>query len=265
MKFEIINSTHHKQRHKTSREIILFSLLYIIVFGNKTERLSSYLADYNINICGFYLIKESAMLTRFDRIVSIVLMGLPVPIILMLSGWWGLIPFHPASNSLYFILASAGFLIGVILDATLLGRFLLRLFSLPLPALCALLLFYSIMIYGFFMGFPAFNIIPGILGGYIAIKTSLYKGDCIISARRATRRMDVFSFILLFLLCVSTALLALREPTIQSQLKSMFALPFNVTQTMIWASILAGSALLLALQVLFSRLAQRHVCGKYAA
>jgi hypothetical protein len=233
-------------------------------FWNKFKRLSSYYQEPVYS--GHYKIKEHAMLlTRFDRILSFVFMGLPAPVLLMLSGWWGLIPFHPASNSLYLILASAGFLVGIILDATLLRRFLFRLFNLPMAALCMLLLFYSIMLYGFFMGFPAFNIIPGILGGYVTIKGSLYKGNNIVSARKITHRIDVFSFSLLFLICVCTAFLALREPSILSQLKSMLGLPFNVTYAMLWGAILSGSVVLLTLQVLFSRLAQHHVCRNFTA
>jgi putative flippase GtrA len=180
----------------------------------------------------------------------------------MLLGWWGLIPFKPSSDAFYIISASVGFITGVLLDATLLRRFMMRLFSLPLPALCALLAFYSILLFGFFMGFPTFNILPGILGGYIAAKATAFRERDSSISRRFSRRMDAFSFIFLLLICVCTAILTLREPTIQFQLKSMLSLPFDVTYQMIWVAILIGGAVLLALQYTFSRLIQRHVLTK---
>jgi len=198
-------------------------------------------------------------MNKADRVLSLILMGLPAPSILMLIGWWGLLPFHPADDIYYLIFASAGFIAGIALNATLLRRFMLRLFDLPFLALCALMAFYSIMLYGFFMGFPVFNIIPGILGSYIAARSEVLHGSDRTSFQKNTRRIDMFSFILLLLLCIFTAVLTLREPTIQSQLKSMLGLPFAVTYPMIWSTILIGGAALLALQYCFSRLAQRHV------
>ena len=189
-------------------------------------------------------------------------MGLPVPLLLMLLGWWGLIPFSPASGAYYIVSAAGGFLTGVLLDAVLLKKHMLRLFSLALPALCALMAFYSVLIYGFFMGFPVFNILPGILGGYAAVKGHALQKVDTPAARKAARRINLFSFALLLLLCVSTAYLTLREPTIQSQLKSMLGLPFTVTYPMIWAAILIGGAALLALQYLFSRFVQTRVLSR---
>ena len=71
-------------------------------------------------------------MSRFNWILSVVLMGLPAPILLMLLGWWGLIPFNPANGVYYIVSAAGGLSTGIILDATLLKKFILRLFSLPL-------------------------------------------------------------------------------------------------------------------------------------
>jgi len=197
--------------------------------------------------------------------MSIILMGLPAPVLLTLLGWWGLIPWHVSSSVFYIVSASIGFAAGVVLDVTLLRRFMTQLFHLPLPALCTLMGFYSILLYGFFMGFPVFNIIPGILGGYITAKGSFFRAADKTDAQRTTRRMDAFSFVLLFFLCAATAVLTLREPTIQLQLKSMLSLPFEVTYSMIWGVIISGGAALLALQYLLSRIFRRHIHLKYSA
>ena len=198
-------------------------------------------------------------MSRFNRILSVVLMGLPAPILLMLLGWWGLIPFNPTNSVYYIVSAAGGFLIGIILDTTLLKKFMLRIFSLPLLVLCALMAFYSVLIYGFFMGFPLFNILPGIMGGYIAVKGDALQRADINAARITAHRVNLFSFVLLLVLCISTAYLTLRESTIQSQLQSMLGLPFTVTYPMIWGAILIGGTTLLALQHLISRIIQKRV------
>ena len=193
-----------------------------------------------------------------DKIASVIVLGLPVPVLLMLAGWWGSVPFI-SQNSLIFFLALAGFILGVVLDLTLLRHFIFRLFTLPLAALFAVAAFYSVMIYGFFMGFPVFNSLIGIVGTYIVVR----KGLISLAPREAilteVRKMYLFSFILLFLFCVSTAILSLREVSITSQLEGMLSLPFEVTPLMVWLLILIGGAFLLAFQFIASKLLCRHM------
>ena len=119
--------------------------------------------------------------------------------------------------------------------------------------------FYSVLIYGFFMGFPLFNILPGIMGGYIAVKGGALQKANLTAARITAHRVNLFSFVLLLVLCISTAYLTLRESTIQSQLQSMLGLPFTVTYPMIWGTILIGGTTLLVLQHLLSRVIQKRV------
>ncbi|MFZ5975803.1 MAG: hypothetical protein ACOYU3_10470 [Bacillota bacterium] len=88
-----------------------------------------------------------------DKAISLVVTGALAPAALMLLFWWGSIPFIGDDGRLA-LLALAGFVTGIVLDCTLLRKFIFRLFELPLPVLIAVQIFYSVMVYGFFMGFP---------------------------------------------------------------------------------------------------------------
>ena len=185
-------------------------------------------------------------MNRFEKCFSALVLGLIPPVVLMLLGWWGSIPFIKESSIIY--IALAGFIIGIVLDFTVLRPLIFRLFCLPVPALFAVALFYSVMIYGFFMGFPLFNTLVGIACAYAAAR-----GNALLSAdgqamRKRARTVQWFSFALLLFVCICTAVLALTEATITSQVQQMLGLPFEVTDGMIWTMILVGGALLLVFQ-----------------
>jgi hypothetical protein len=63
--------------------------------------------------------------------------------------------------------AIGGFALGVVLDLTVLRKRLDSGFDLGLTALSVIALFYSIMIFGFFMGFPLFLLLVGLGGGHV--------------------------------------------------------------------------------------------------
>ena len=195
-------------------------------------------------------------MNRFEKCFSVLMLGLIAPVSLMLLGWWGSIPFITESSVVY--IALAGFIIGIVLDFTVLRQFTFRLFYLPLPALLTVALFYSIMIYGFFMGFPLFNPLVGITCAYAAARGSVLQSTNGQAMRKRARTVQWFSFALLLSICICTAVLALREATITSQVQQMLSLPFEVTEGMIWIMILVGGVLLLLFQYGVSRLIFRR-------
>lgn len=137
-----------------------------------------------------------------------------------------------------------GLALGVLLDLTVLRRHLDALFDLGPKALGGLALFYSVMIYGFFMGMPVFNLLVGVIGGYLVGRKAALHG---LSADRANRMARVTAMVatsILAVLCVATAWMALHEPTIGSQMRGMLGLPFEVTTPMIYATIGVGGAAL---------------------
>jgi len=199
---------------------------------------------------------------RFDKIISLIILGLLAPIVLMLLFWWGSIPFTKNYNQLILFLALAGFVIGVVLDFTLLRRFVFKLFKLPLSALVTVEIFYSIMVYGFFMGFPVFNSLVGIVGNYIAAKNGVFRKVSYTEVIKNTNYITRISMVILFLLCFCSALLALRESTICSQVKGMLNLSFDITIGMIWMLIISGGSFLLTFQNNLSKFVSKRIINK---
>lgn len=195
---------------------------------------------------------EAVNISRFDKALSALILGFLPPVILFLAFWWGSLPFL-SDNRIIMLLSTIGFTFGIALDFTLLRRHLFSLFKLPFAVLVAIELLYSILIYGFFMGFPVFNSIVGIFGCYILAKRGVVSSaprDAIFKDEKHIRWVSTG---ILFLLCICTALLALREDTICAQVRGMLGLPFEVSIGMVWALILFGGASLLLFQNLASR------------
>jgi hypothetical protein len=192
-------------------------------------------------------------MSKFDRFLSAAVLGLLAPLGLFLLFWWGSIPFV-REDSAIMILALIGLAAGAVIDLTVLKKFIGRLFLLPVPALVCIGLFYSVMVYGFFMGFPLFNSVVGIVFCYIAVKRSVIQKRPLPEAQRSAGRFGIFYLAVLAIFCVATAFLALGEPSITAEVKGMLGLPFEVTMGMIWALILAGGTLLVLFQFFTTRL-----------
>jgi len=187
------------------------------------------------------------MLTRLDRASSRLVLGAVAPVVLFLTGWWGTLSVlgdNPAIGPA----ALGGLALGVTLDVTVLRKRLDSLFELGPKALVGLALFYSVMIYGFFMGLPVCNLLVGIVGGYVVGRRVALHGLPAERAVRAARVTAAIATSILAVLCVATARMALNEPTIRSQMRGMLGLPFEVTTPMIYATIVVGGAALLAAQ-----------------
>ncbi|WP_407341939.1 hypothetical protein [Pengzhenrongella phosphoraccumulans] len=182
-----------------------------------------------------------------DRATSRLVLGAVAPVIGLLTGWWGTLGVlgdHPAIGPV----ALGGLALGVTLDLTVLRKHLDSLFDLGPTALGALALFYSVMIYGFFMGLPVGNLLVGLLGGYAVGRKAALRGWSPERAQPAARTTAAIATSILAVLCVATAWMALNEPTIGLQVRGMLGLSFEVTTPMIYATIAGGGAALLAAQ-----------------
>ena len=197
-------------------------------------------------------------MSKVDKSISVVILGLIAPVVLLLTFWWGSIPFVPDRIIPYF--AISGLVLGVILDVTLLRKFIFTLFTLPLYALITIEIFYSIMIYGFFMGLPVANSFVGILGAYIIAKSCIFKRNSQAEAKKSIHYNIIVSAVILCILCIFSAILALNESSICSQIKGMLNLPFDVTIQMVWLIIIVGGSLLITFQYYFSKLVSRKAC-----
>ena len=85
-----------------------------------------------------------------------VLFGAVPIIICFLAGWWISIPFVP--ESLIYLFALTGFVVGVLVDLVFLKTWIRNAYSMQPIVWMIIYLFYSVGMFGFFMGVPVFNI-----------------------------------------------------------------------------------------------------------
>ena len=146
------------------------------------------------------------------------------------------------------IFALTGLTLGIVIDVLLLKRVLATGYNRKIGFLAAIYLFYSVGIFGFFMGVPIFNVLPGICAAiYVARRASLSKWE---NARfkRYLNRTAWFTVAVLLLLCIASAFLALSDPHTSNNISGMFGLSFKITGGMLWGIVIAGGVLLVGFQ-----------------
>lgn len=200
---------------------------------------------------------------RFDKFFLGILIGLIPPILFSLLGWWISIPFV-SENKIYIFLI-IGLSIGIILDFIFLKRWIKNGYDLSLFSWLIIYFFYSICIFGFFMGVPVFNVLVGILAGIYTGRKILFKNLSIDKGIEEVKRVSRFSTVIIFLFSVASAYLALTDPFTAVNLRGMFNLSFDVTKTMIYGLIIIGGSLLLIVQYWVTKLTSLFILkrGKY--
>lgn len=199
-----------------------------------------------------------------DRLVSRIVLGTIAPVALMLAGWWGAVPFFGDDAAVGWF-ALAGFALGMLLDATLLRSHIDALYRLSGWSLGAVAVFYTVMIYGFFMGFPAVNLLVGIGWGFVVGRRHAADG---LSGTRATyelRAAAISASAIMFALCCATAWLAFSEPWIASEVRGMLGLNFTPSMALLYAGSVLGGVTLVAGEAWLTRLAARFAATGLAA
>lgn len=180
-----------------------------------------------------------------ERVISAVVLGVCAPVVLMLVGWWGSLGLAGDGPWIAWS-ALGGLCAGLLLDATLLRHWLMRLYELPWAALLGVALFYSVMVYGVFMGFPPANLLVGIFGGFVVGRRAAQLHEPVDQAVVERRRAAVVAAAIMGVLCCATAWLALRDPYTASSLRGMFALPFTPSAAQLVALTIVGGISLVA-------------------
>jgi hypothetical protein len=166
-----------------------------------------------------------------------------IPLAGLMGFWWTAIAL--LSETWIPFAASAGLLVGILVDIFMLKKLLDRRLSLWLWV--AVFLFYSIGAFGFFMGVPVFNALLAIPAGFvIGSRLAAEKADRLM-VRKAAQRTAWFTTGVLALICAASAIIALVSSSTASDLRGMLNPGFTVTQGLIVALILVGGMALLAL------------------
>lgn len=181
-----------------------------------------------------------------ERLILFTALGGVAPIVGMLAGWWATIPLLTEQGVA--TAAMAGAAAGLLLDAFGLRRAVAWARSASLAWWAALYLFYSVGVFGMFMGVPVFNALLAAPAGMALAGRLVDSGLPPPRIRYAARRFRAFTSGVLALACGASASLALVDPYTADNLEGMLALPFQLTGEMIVGLILLGGAGLIAFE-----------------
>lgn len=202
---------------------------------------------------------------KFDKIFLGILIGAVSPILFFLLGWWISIPFVP-ENKIY-IYALAGLSIGITLDLIFLKKWIQIGYRLNKFIQILIYLFYTICVFGFFMGVPIFNILNGIIAGIYTGRKVMYEKLEKEKGLKRIRKASIFTTIIILFVSVFSACIALIDPSTGSNLKRMFNLNFEVTKEMICGVIFFGDLGLVLVQYWVTKITGLLILkhGKYFA
>ena len=183
----------------------------------------------------------------FEKVFLLLVFGGVAPIGFLLCGWWGAYLYAP--ESLISCFALGGLAFGLLLDGFFLRRWLQMAYRFHPIILVAIYLFYSVGMFGFFMGVPVIYMILGPLAGFytgmrIRIINPPYRKAII-------HRVSLFTAFVLAVACLAAILLASGEPTLSANIHGlvldMTGLNINLdNRTILVFSSIAGIGLVIA-------------------
>jgi hypothetical protein len=190
---------------------------------------------------------------RFEKIISGLIIGGTFPLLfglLSVITWFYL----DKSDNRVVIYLTTGLLLGLMIDLKFLKGWINHRFDLPLWYIAGIYIFYNICVYGFFMGFPVFNVLLGLIAGY-------YFGNRICSNNiqpekrsKLINQVSLFTGLIMTLICVSSGVIGLTDKTIGENIRGMLGLDFEITKIMILTVIFVGGFGLIATQYFVTRL-----------
>lgn len=183
---------------------------------------------------------------RLEKTIMGIVIGAVPVIACFIAGWWISIPFVPESR--IFLYALAGFLIGTLVDVIFLRNWIRHAYTMKLWIWKGIFGFYTIGLFGLFMGFPVFNAILAFPAGIFIGRRMTHRGVDPTCVRKAAQQTAVFTTSIMGLVCIVSGSLALMDRSVASDLQGMLGLQFPVTPLMIIGIILIGGTLILAFE-----------------
>ena len=195
---------------------------------------------------------------KIESVTIGVLFGAVPIIICFLSGWWISIPFVP--ESWISKCALTGLVVGVLVDLVFLKNWVRNAYSMKPIIWMMIYLFYSIGMFGFFMGIPIFNIALALPAGFFIGGWLAFTHAGFTQMKKAARQAALFTTSVLALICLASATIALANSSTALELQHMFRLPVQVTPAILIGIILCGGIILLFLQwwLIFKSVERAH-------
>lgn len=190
------------------------------------------------------------MKTKLERYILGLILAPLMPLAFLLGGWW--LAYVLLPEAWIFLGALFGLLLGLLLDFPLLKKWINDADMLGIPFWAVVFVFYSIGLFGFFMGVPVFNLVLALPAGFILGSRLASQHADEIKLRVVSRHVSEFTTFVLALICVASAMIALADPFTEANLQGMLALPFGVTRGMVIGLIAVGGVVLLLLNWLLT-------------
>jgi hypothetical protein len=192
------------------------------------------------------------MKTKIERFVLVLILAPLAPIAGLLAFWW--ISFALLPERWIAACALSGLGLGILADIFIIKSMIVRAHQMGMIFWITIFLFYSVSVFGFFMGVPVFNAALAIPAGFVVGGKLAHEMANGAQVRRASLRTCILTTGLLALICAASAFLALESPSTPNDLGGMLGLGFEVTSPMILGIILFGGAGLLVINWLLTGL-----------
>ena len=195
------------------------------------------------------------MKTRLEHFAFGLILAPLAPIAGLLLFWWGSYAMLPEKWISYGTLT--GILLGILADAFILKKLVESAYKPGFVFWLAILLFYSVGLFGFFMGVPVFHVVLAIPAGFVAGARLAHETTEQAQVRHVSQQACILTTGLMALVCAASAFFALMSPSTPGDLRGMLGLGFEITPAMLWGLILVGGAGLLAINWLLTGLTIR--------
>jgi len=195
------------------------------------------------------------MKTKIDHFAHVLILAPLAPIAGLLGFWWTAYALLPESWIPFFTIS--GLALGILADIFFLNKLIARAYQLGMIFWAATFLFYTVGIFGFFMGMPVFNAALAIPAGFVIGGKLVRESANRSQVQSAALQTCIFTTSVLAIICTVSAILALISPSTPNDLRGMLGLGFEVTPAMLWGIILVGGVGLLTFNWLITSLVVR--------
>jgi hypothetical protein len=168
------------------------------------------------------------------------------------------------SESRPLIYLTIGLLLGLLIDMKFLKGWISRRFDLPMWIIVSIYIVYNVFVYGFFMGFPVFNVFLGLLAGYYFGNRICFNKVESEKHSKLIKQVSLFTGLIMTLVCISSGFLALMDYGAAGMIKNVLGLDFDVTKPMVWGIVLIGGTSLILTNILLTRIAMLKTIKKHA-
>ena len=207
--------------------------------------------------------KTHSLMKRFEKIISGLIIGSTFPLLLGLLSvliWFYL----DKSEDRPVIYLIVGILLGLIIDYKFLKGWIGNRFDLSIGFMATIYVIYNILVFGFFMGFPVFNVFLGFFAGYYFSNRICFKNVELKKHSKIINQVSLFSGLIMTLICISSGFLALINNEAAGMIKEVLGLGFEVTRSMIWGIVFFGGLTLILANILLTRITMIKTIKKIA-